>query len=206
MKSFLLKYFSVSVFILDSRVLDVAYFVTVYLLVLIVKISLCEPCGATMSSPKTDSQTSTTQSGSGLWHPLPRGTIGYYLPIASYGTIFAAKWSSNGRLEAVVSKWFAQGHKGLTARRCSFCFRFSPSNALFPPELHHTVLRIVRKGRSIVSLECRCGANESWASHRHSCFGDAADRIVRKPVVGIWSVQNGMNDSREDWFLGASDA
>ena len=66
MKSFLLKYFSVSVFILDSRVLDVAYFVTVYLLVLIVKISLCEPRGATMSSPKTDSQTSTTQSGSGL--------------------------------------------------------------------------------------------------------------------------------------------
>ena len=33
------------------------------------------------------------------WRPF-----GYYLPIASYGTIFAAKWSSNGRLEAVVSK------------------------------------------------------------------------------------------------------
>ena len=66
MKSFLLTYFSVSIFILESRVLDVAYFVTVYLLVLIVKISFCEPRGATMSSPETDSQTSTTQSGSGL--------------------------------------------------------------------------------------------------------------------------------------------
>ena len=66
MKSFLLKYFSVPVFILDLRELDVAYFVTVYLLVLIVKVGLCEPRGATMSSPQTDSQTSTTRSGSGL--------------------------------------------------------------------------------------------------------------------------------------------
>ena len=66
MKSFLLKYFSVSIFILDSRVLDVAYFVTVYLLVLIVKVGLCEPRGAAVSSLKTDSQTSTAQSGSGL--------------------------------------------------------------------------------------------------------------------------------------------
>ena len=65
MKSFLLKYFSVSVFILDSRELNVAYFVTVYLFVLIVKLSLCERRGATMSSPQTDSQASTTQSGSG---------------------------------------------------------------------------------------------------------------------------------------------
>ena len=52
-----------------------------------------------------------------LISPLPRGgrrigssaflsrrPFGYYLPIASYGTIFAAKWSSNGGLEAVVSK------------------------------------------------------------------------------------------------------
>ena len=52
-----------------------------------------------------------------LISPLPRGgrrisssaflsrrLFGYYLPIASYGTIFAAKWSSNGGLEAVVSK------------------------------------------------------------------------------------------------------
>ena len=30
--------------------------------------------------------------------------FGYYLPLAIYGTIFAAKWSSNGGLEAVVSK------------------------------------------------------------------------------------------------------
>ena len=36
-----------------------------------------------------------------------------YLPIANYGTVFAAKWSCNGGLEAVVSKWLAQGHKGL---------------------------------------------------------------------------------------------
>ena len=52
-----------------------------------------------------------------LISPLPRGghqissstflsgrPFGHYLPIASYGTIFAAKWSSNGRLEAVVLK------------------------------------------------------------------------------------------------------
>ena len=52
-----------------------------------------------------------------LFSPLPRGRrqirssafvsrhlFGYYLPIASYGTIFAAKWSSNGGLEAAVSK------------------------------------------------------------------------------------------------------
>ena len=49
--------------------------------------------------------------------PIPRGgrrisssafvsrrPFGYYLPIASYGTITAAKWSSNGGLEAVLSK------------------------------------------------------------------------------------------------------
>ena len=35
---------------------------------------------------------------------LSRRPFGYYLPIACYGTIFAAKWSSNGRLETVVSK------------------------------------------------------------------------------------------------------
>ena len=35
---------------------------------------------------------------------LSRCPFGYYLPIASYGTIFAAKWSSNGGIEAVVSK------------------------------------------------------------------------------------------------------
>ena len=49
----------------------------------------------------------------------------YYLHIASYGTIFAAKWSSNGGSKDVVSKRLAQGHKGLTAHRCSFCFFFS---------------------------------------------------------------------------------
>ena len=53
---------------------------------------------------------------------LSRRTFGYYLPIASYGTIFAAKWSSNGGLEAVVSNRLAQGQKGLTAHRYSFCF------------------------------------------------------------------------------------
>ena len=49
--------------------------------------------------------------------PIPRGgrrisssafvsrrPFGYYLPLASYGTIYAAKWSSNGGLEAVVSE------------------------------------------------------------------------------------------------------
>ena len=79
-----------------------------------------------------------------LISPLPRGgrrisssafvsrrPFGYYLPIASYGTIFAAKWSSNGGLEAVVSKRLAQGHKDLTAHRCSFCFCFSPPSAFF---------------------------------------------------------------------------
>ena len=39
------------------------YFVTVYLLVLLVKVGLCEPRGAAVSSPKTDSQTSTAHSG-----------------------------------------------------------------------------------------------------------------------------------------------
>ena len=50
---------------------------------------------------------------------LSRCPFGYYLPRASYGTMFAAKRSSNG-LEAVVSKRLAQGHKGLTAHRCFF--------------------------------------------------------------------------------------
>ena len=63
-----------------------------------------------------------------LISPLPRGgrrisssaflsrcPFGNYLPIVSYGTIFAAKWSSNG---------------GLEAHRC-FLFCFSPPNALF---------------------------------------------------------------------------
>ena len=35
---------------------------------------------------------------------LSRRPFGYYLPIASYGIIFAAKWSSNGGLQAEVSK------------------------------------------------------------------------------------------------------
>ena len=35
---------------------------------------------------------------------LSRRPFGYYLPIASYGTMFAAKWSSNGGFEAVISK------------------------------------------------------------------------------------------------------
>ena len=62
---------------------------------------------------------------------LSRHSFGYYLPIVSYGTIFETKWSSNGGFEAVVTKWLAQGHKGLTAHRCFFCFCFSPPNALF---------------------------------------------------------------------------
>ena len=35
---------------------------------------------------------------------LSQRPFGYYLPIASYGTIFAAKWSGNRGLEAEVSK------------------------------------------------------------------------------------------------------
>ena len=35
---------------------------------------------------------------------LSRRPFGYYLPTARYGTTFAAKWSSNGGLEGVVSK------------------------------------------------------------------------------------------------------
>ena len=62
---------------------------------------------------------------------LSRHPFGYYLPIASHGTIFAAKGAGNGGVEAVVSKSLAQGHKALTAHRCSFCFSFSPPNALF---------------------------------------------------------------------------
>ena len=69
------------------------------------------------------------------WRPF-----GYYLPIASYGTIFAAKCSSNGGLEAVVSKGLAQGHKGMTAHRCPFFICFSPPNALFFVTDHTTKL------------------------------------------------------------------
>ena len=47
-----------------------------------------------------------------------------FLPIAIYDTIFATKLSSNGRLEAVVTEWPAQGHKSLTADRCSFVLSF----------------------------------------------------------------------------------
>ena len=85
-----------------------------------------------------------------LISPLPRGgrrisssaflsrrPFGYYLPIASYGTIFAAKWSSNGGLEAVISKRLAQSHKGLTAHRC-FLFCFSPPNASLFFVIDHT--------------------------------------------------------------------
>ena len=77
---------------------------------------------------------------------LRRHPFGYYLPcLPSYGTIFVAQWSSHGRLEAVVSKWLAQGHKGLTAHRCFlsfFCFCFSPPNALLFVLDHTTKLRI----------------------------------------------------------------
>ena len=71
---------------------------------------------------------------------LSRRPVGYYLPIASYGTIFAVKWSSNGGLEAVVLKCLAQGHKGLTALSCPFVFCFSPLNALFFVTDHTTKL------------------------------------------------------------------
>ena len=54
---------------------------------------------------------------------LSRRPFGYYLPIASYLTIFA-----NHALEALVFKCLAQGHKGPTAHRC-FLFCFSPSHA-----------------------------------------------------------------------------
>ena len=50
--------------------------------------------------------------------------FGYYLPIARYGVVFAANWSNNGRLEAVVSKWLAQSHIDLTAQHSSFHFAF----------------------------------------------------------------------------------
>ena len=54
-----------------------------------------------------------------------------HLQLSNYGTIFAVKWSSHDLLEAAVSQRLAQGHKGLTAHRCNFCFSFPPPNALF---------------------------------------------------------------------------
>ena len=47
-----------------------------------------------------------------------------YIIIESYGTIFAAKWSSNSQFEAVITKACAQGQKGLNANRCSFYCAF----------------------------------------------------------------------------------
>ena len=49
----------------------------------------------------------------------PKSPGGRFL---NHSTVFAAEWSSNGGLEAVVSKSLAQGHKGLTTHRCSFYF------------------------------------------------------------------------------------
>ena len=47
-------------------------------------------------------------------HPFPDATS----PLqALYSSLFAAKWSTNGRLEDVISKRLAQGHKGQTAKR-----------------------------------------------------------------------------------------
>ena len=56
---------------------------------------------------------------------LSRRPSGYHLPIASYGTIFAAKCSSNAGLEGVVSKCLAQRPKGLTAHRCFLICRIN---------------------------------------------------------------------------------
>ena len=44
---------------------------------------------------------------------LSRRPFGYYLPIAGRGTIVAAKWSSNGQLEAAISKCLAQGQNNV---------------------------------------------------------------------------------------------
>ena len=52
---------------------------------------------------------------------LSRCPSRYYLPVASYGTIFTVM-SSNGWREDVVSKRLAQGHKGLTVHSCFFDF------------------------------------------------------------------------------------
>ena len=54
-------------------------------------------------------------------------------PIASFCAIFAATWSSNGRLQAIISRWLAQGHKSLTANRWSFCFAFLRHMRYFVP-------------------------------------------------------------------------
>ena len=55
-----------SILFAKRRDLDVVCFVTVYLLVLVVKVNFCKPRGAAMASSKAKSQTTTTQSGSGL--------------------------------------------------------------------------------------------------------------------------------------------
>ena len=75
------------------------------------------PCFLTPPPPQHESTFFLEKWEVKLISPLPQGgrrisssaflsrrPFGYYLPIASYGTIFAAKWSSNGGLEAVVSK------------------------------------------------------------------------------------------------------
>ena len=69
----------------------------------------------------------------------------FYLLVANYGTIFAAKWSSNGGLEAVVSKLLVQGHKGLTAHRCSFCFAFLPTPITTPCYAPHALKITARR-------------------------------------------------------------
>ena len=51
----------------------------------------------------------------------------------------------SGQVMVDLKLWFqsdllVQGHKGLTAHRCSFCFHFPPSNALLFVTDHTTKL------------------------------------------------------------------
>ena len=103
-----------------------------------------------------------------------RRPFGYTLPIASYSTIFAVKWSSNGGLEAVVSKWLAQCHKGLTTCWCYFYFCLSPPNPIFFV-IDHTTKSFKN---AFFSTSCHyCGIFEFWRFRKIPSFLREAQTI-----------------------------
>ena len=76
----------------------------------------------------------------------------YYLPIASYCTIFATKWSSNGRLEAVVSKVICSKSQRPGCSPLLFLFFVSSPIALF----------------FVVTLLCRNIKSKTSMGNKHS--------------------------------------
>ena len=99
------------------------------------------------------------------------------LPIASYGNIFAAKWSNNSRFEAVVSKWPVPGQKGwlLTVTLWFWLFR---QMRFFV--IDHTSNKTPAKHRNIFRYE-KCNASArvrtydlvpDRQTHYQLCYGD----------------------------------